>query len=82
MVSQLLVPRQTQSTALKTVSVSRRRWTRLGLKQPENSTVTTVEQAMIESERIGFPLVVRPSYVLGGPRYGNLSMTKRIYVVT
>lgn len=40
--------------------------TRLGLKQPENSTVTTVEQAMIESERIGFPLVVRPSYVLGG----------------
>ncbi|MCL5255411.1 MAG: carbamoyl-phosphate synthase large subunit, partial [Gammaproteobacteria bacterium] len=40
--------------------------TRLGLKQPENSTVTTVEQAMVESDRIGFPLVVRPSYVLGG----------------
>ncbi|TRW49385.1 carbamoyl-phosphate synthase large subunit [Aliidiomarina halalkaliphila] len=39
---------------------------RLGLKQPENATVTTVEQAMTESQRIGFPLVVRPSYVLGG----------------
>ncbi|RUO31409.1 carbamoyl-phosphate synthase large subunit [Aliidiomarina sanyensis] len=40
--------------------------TRLGLKQPENATVTTIEQAMTESQRIGFPLVVRPSYVLGG----------------
>ncbi|MBY5992689.1 carbamoyl-phosphate synthase large subunit [Ferrimonas balearica] len=39
---------------------------RLGLRQPENSTVTTVEQAVREAERIGYPLVVRPSYVLGG----------------
>ncbi|RUO38750.1 carbamoyl phosphate synthase large subunit [Aliidiomarina shirensis] len=39
---------------------------RLGLKQPENATITNIEQAMIESARIGFPLVVRPSYVLGG----------------
>ncbi|MCW8995454.1 MAG: carbamoyl-phosphate synthase large subunit, partial [Psychromonas sp.] len=39
---------------------------RLGLKQPENDTVTTLEQAVISAERIGYPLVVRPSYVLGG----------------
>lgn len=39
---------------------------RLGLKQPENATITNIEQAMLESARIGFPLVVRPSYVLGG----------------
>ncbi|MCH8492272.1 MAG: carbamoyl-phosphate synthase large subunit [Idiomarina sp.] len=39
---------------------------RLGLKQPENATITNIEQAMVESARIGFPLVVRPSYVLGG----------------
>ncbi|MBT1443324.1 carbamoyl-phosphate synthase large subunit [Shewanella sp. JM162201] len=39
---------------------------RLGLKQPENDTVTTVEGAVIAAERIGYPLVVRPSYVLGG----------------
>ncbi|WP_028108605.1 carbamoyl-phosphate synthase large subunit [Ferrimonas futtsuensis] len=39
---------------------------RLGLKQPENSTVTTMEQAVLDAERIGYPLVVRPSYVLGG----------------
>ncbi|MBT3145410.1 carbamoyl-phosphate synthase large subunit [Neptunomonas phycophila] len=39
---------------------------RLGLKQPENSTVRSLEQAIIEAKKIGYPLVVRPSYVLGG----------------
>lgn len=39
---------------------------RLEMKQPENDTVTTVEGAVISGERIGYPLVVRPSYVLGG----------------
>ncbi|HGJ5873210.1 MAG TPA: carbamoyl-phosphate synthase large subunit [Arsenophonus apicola] len=40
--------------------------TRLGLKQPENATVTTIEQAIEKAHSIGYPLVVRPSYVLGG----------------
>jgi len=39
---------------------------RLDLLQPENATVTSVEQAIAKSLEIGFPLVVRPSYVLGG----------------
>ena len=39
---------------------------RLGLLQPENATVTSVDEAMAKAEGIGFPLVVRPSYVLGG----------------
>ncbi|MEE1674059.1 carbamoyl-phosphate synthase large subunit [Agarivorans aestuarii] len=39
---------------------------RLKLKQPENDTVSTTEEAVISAERIGYPLVVRPSYVLGG----------------
>ncbi|MGM0481246.1 MAG: carbamoyl-phosphate synthase large subunit [Pseudomonadota bacterium] len=39
---------------------------RLNLKQPENATVTGISQALTEAERIGYPLVVRPSYVLGG----------------
>jgi carbamoyl-phosphate synthase large subunit len=39
---------------------------RLEMKQPENDTVTTVESAVISAARIGYPLVVRPSYVLGG----------------
>ena len=39
---------------------------KLDLKQPANATVTNIEQALEEAEKIGFPLVVRPSYVLGG----------------
>ncbi|MDN3651420.1 carbamoyl-phosphate synthase large subunit [Thalassotalea ponticola] len=39
---------------------------RLGLLQPENATVTSLEEAVAKSAEIGFPLVVRPSYVLGG----------------
>jgi carbamoyl-phosphate synthase large subunit len=39
---------------------------RLGLKQPDNATVRSLEEAIIEAEKIGYPLVVRPSYVLGG----------------
>jgi carbamoyl-phosphate synthase large subunit len=39
---------------------------KLGLKQPPNSTVRSLEQALTEAGKIGYPLVVRPSYVLGG----------------
>jgi carbamoyl-phosphate synthase large subunit len=39
---------------------------KLGLKQPENGTATSNEQALSIADAIGFPLVVRPSYVLGG----------------
>jgi carbamoyl-phosphate synthase large subunit len=38
----------------------------LGLKQPRNGTVRRLEDAADEAERIGYPVVVRPSYVLGG----------------
>ena len=38
----------------------------LDLKQPENGTATSVEGAVTEANRIGYPCVVRPSYVLGG----------------
>ena len=36
------------------------------LKQPPNGIASSVEEAMQVSEKVGFPLVVRPSYVLGG----------------
>ena len=39
---------------------------RLGIKQPENGTATGVEEAVGIAERIGYPVLVRPSYVLGG----------------
>ena len=38
----------------------------LGLRQPQNGTVRNIEEALVEAERIGYPVVVRPSYVLGG----------------
>ncbi|MFY9514187.1 MAG: carbamoyl-phosphate synthase large subunit [Rubrivivax sp.] len=38
----------------------------LGLKQPPNRTARTEEQALELAHEIGYPLVVRPSYVLGG----------------
>ncbi|MGA2564186.1 MAG: carbamoyl-phosphate synthase large subunit [Steroidobacteraceae bacterium] len=39
---------------------------RLGLKQPANATARTEEQAVLLAREVGYPLVVRPSYVLGG----------------
>lgn len=38
----------------------------LGLLQPPNRTATDPEQALILADEIGYPLIVRPSYVLGG----------------
>ena len=38
----------------------------LGLKQPPNRTARTEDQALALAHEIGYPLVVRPSYVLGG----------------
>jgi carbamoyl-phosphate synthase large subunit len=38
----------------------------LGLRQPENDTVMSVEEAVRAAARIGYPVMVRPSYVLGG----------------
>ena len=39
---------------------------RLGLKQPVNGLASTDQEAFAIAEDIGFPLVIRPSYVLGG----------------
>ncbi len=39
---------------------------RLGLLQPSNGTATSVAEAAAIAEKIGFPVIVRPSYVLGG----------------
>ena len=39
---------------------------KLGLKQPQNGIAYSVEQARIVLQELGLPLVVRPSYVLGG----------------
>jgi carbamoyl-phosphate synthase large subunit len=52
------------------VAEDRRRFDRiareLGILQPENGTATSVDEAVTSAERIGYPVLVRPSYVLGG----------------
>ncbi len=40
--------------------------TKLGLLQPPNRTARSDEEALLHAREIGYPLVVRPSYVLGG----------------
>lgn len=37
-----------------------------GIPMPESGTATNIEEALVVAQRIGYPLIVRPSYVLGG----------------
>jgi len=39
---------------------------RLGLKQPPNAMARSADEAMAAAEKVGFPALIRPSYVLGG----------------
>ena len=39
---------------------------KLGLRQPPNGIARTMEEARREAEKIGYPILVRPSFVLGG----------------
>ncbi len=52
------------------IAADRRRFeeflTKLGIPQPPGGTVTSVEEALNVSKVLGYPLLVRPSYVLGG----------------
>ncbi|WP_203291905.1 carbamoyl-phosphate synthase large subunit [Maricaulis parjimensis] len=59
-------------TAPDAIDLAEDRWRfkdlldRLNLKQPPNAIASSEEQARTEAEKLGFPLVLRPSYVLGG----------------
>ncbi|MGI8507887.1 MAG: carbamoyl-phosphate synthase large subunit [Gemmatimonadaceae bacterium] len=43
---------------------------KLGIRQPDNGIATSVESAVAAADRIGYPVLVRPSYVLGGRAMG------------
>ncbi|MFQ5449898.1 MAG: carbamoyl-phosphate synthase large subunit [Nitrospinaceae bacterium] len=51
---------------------------KLDLKQPENGTATSLEEAERIASRIGYPVVVRPSYVLGGRAMEIVHNQKRL----
>ncbi|HQM77113.1 MAG TPA: carbamoyl-phosphate synthase large subunit [Syntrophorhabdaceae bacterium] len=55
---------------------------KLGIPQPESGTAVTLEEALAVAKEIGYPLVVRPSYVLGGRGmeivYDDVMLTKYI----
>ena len=59
-------PPPTRSTSPRTASVSPRWSTKLGLKQPRNGIARSRDEAIAVAERIGYPVLMRPSYVLGG----------------
>jgi carbamoyl-phosphate synthase large subunit len=44
----------------------RQKMRKLGIPQPESGMASTLDQALEVADRIGYPLMVRPSYVLGG----------------
>ena len=44
----------------------RNRMAELGIPEPESDMASTLDEALAIAERIGYPLMVRPSYVLGG----------------
>ena len=44
---------------------------KLGIPMPESGMASNLEQALKVAERIGYPLMVRPSYVLGRARHGS-----------
>lgn len=52
--------------------------TRLGLRQPKNAAANCKEEILELSNEIGYPLIIRPSYVIGGHRMEILTSKKEI----
>ena len=51
----------------------RQKMEKLGIPQPESGMASTQEEALEIAGRIGYPLMLRPSFVLGGRAHGNRS---------
>jgi carbamoyl-phosphate synthase large subunit len=67
-----LPPELVLGTSAKSIDLAedREQWNalcaQLGIPQPAGGTATTVDEARVIVERVGYPALVRPSYVLGG----------------
>jgi carbamoyl-phosphate synthase large subunit len=55
---------------------------RLGLRQPNGAMAYSPEEAVVAAKKVGYPVLIRPSYVLGGRAmevlYGEADLSKRI----
>ncbi len=54
------------SSSLKTAKHFAQLLQKLEIPQPENGIARSLEEARIVAEKIGYPVLVRPSFVLGG----------------
>jgi carbamoyl-phosphate synthase large subunit len=59
-------PRPTPSTSPRTANASSACCKTSGLKQPHNGTARSRDEAFAVAKDVGYPLVIRPSFVLGG----------------
>ena len=59
---------------------------RLGIPQPEGGMATSIEEALAVAERVGYPVIVRPSFVIGGLAidfcYGPEDLARQLAVAT
>ncbi len=54
----------------------------IGEPVPESTIVSTLEESLAFSEKIGFPLIVRPAYTLGGTGGGIAKNTEELITIT
>jgi carbamoyl-phosphate synthase large subunit len=58
----------------------------LGIPQPQGGIATSLEEALVVAERIGYPVLVRPSYVIGGLAidfcYGPADLARQLEAAT
>ena len=49
---------------------------KIGLRQPDNATARSEEEALAAARAVGYPVILRPSFVLGDARWKSSTTTK------
>ncbi len=59
---------------------------RLGIPQPQGGMATSIEEAIAVADRVGYPVIVRPSFVIGGLAiefcYGQEDLVRQLAIAT